>query len=90
MYPKQANGFPVLPSKLALSIGWISAAISGPVEVASSLGSLSNDDGDVDENGKKTIRFRLVKQQLCVCVPLFLYISLPSLHDYDVKPPNFT
>ena len=20
----------------------------------------------------------------------FLYISLPSLHDYDVKPPNFT
>ena len=53
MYPKQANGFPVLPSKLALSIGWISAAISGPVEVASSLGSLSNDDGDVDENGIK-------------------------------------
>ena len=53
MYPKQANGFPVLPSKLALSIGWISAAISGPVEVASSLGNLSNDDGDVDENGIK-------------------------------------
>ena len=53
LYPKLANGFPVLPSKLALSIGWISAAISGPVEVASSLGSLSNDDGDVDENGIK-------------------------------------
>ena len=21
--------------------------------------------------------------------PLFLYISLPSLHDYDVKMPNY-
>ena len=53
VYPKQANGFPVLPSKLALTIGWNSAAISGPVEVASSLGTLSNDDGDINENGKK-------------------------------------
>ena len=53
MYPKQANGFPVLPSKLALSIGCISGAISGPVEVASSLETSSNDDGDVNENGKK-------------------------------------
>ena len=44
-----------------------------PVVVA----SLSNDDGDVNENGKKSNR-------------LFLYIYLPSLHDYDVKMPNFT
>ena len=39
------------------------------------IGSLRNDDGDGKENGKKHA---------------FLYISLPSLHDYNVKVPNFT
>ena len=24
-----------------------------------------------------------------MCITLFLYISLPFLHDYDVKMPNF-
>ena len=38
------------------------------------LGSLSNDDGDDNENGKKA----------------FLYISFPSWHDYNVNLPNFT
>ena len=47
-------------------------------------GSLSNDDGDVSKNGKK------VKQQLRHVYHAFLYISLPSLHDYDVKMRNFT
>ena len=37
-------------------------------------GSLSNDDGDVNKNGKKAIGRR----------------HLPSLYDYDVKMPNFT
>ena len=40
------------------------------------IGNSSNDDGDGIENGKKSIAF--------------LYIPLPSLHDYDVKLPNFT
>ena len=36
----------------------------------------------------KTIRFRLAKQQPCACITFFfLYISLPSLYDYDVKLP---
>ena len=39
---------------------------------------------------QKSDRFPLAKQQLCTCITLFLYISLPSLHDYDVKMPNFT
>ena len=39
---------------------------------------------------QKSNRFRLAKQQLCTCITLFLYISLPSLHDYDVKRPNST
>ena len=30
------------------------------------------------------------KQQICTRITLFLYISLPSLHDYDVKMHNFT
>ena len=30
-------------------------------------------------------RFRLAKQQLCTCITLSWYISLPSWHDYDVK-----
>ena len=35
------------------------------------LGSLSNDNGDVNENGKKRNRFRSAKQQLCTCITLF-------------------
>ena len=34
------------------------------------LGSLSNDDGDGNENSKKSNRFRLAKQQLCTCITL--------------------
>ena len=50
---------------------------------AATLGSLINDDGD--GNG-----FRMAKQQLCTCITLFLYISLSSLHDYNVEVPKFT
>ena len=39
---------------------------------------------------QKKKRFRLAKQEPCVCITFFLYISLPSLHDHDVKLPNFT
>ena len=42
-------------------------------------GSLSKDDGDGNENGKK-----LAKKHA------FLYVSLPSLHVNDVKMPYFT
>ena len=40
--------------------------------------------------GEKSKRFRFAKQQLCACITLFLYISLPTLHDYNVKVPNFS
>ena len=55
------------------------------------LGSASNGDGDGDgnENGKKAIDFFSKATTLHV-QHTFLYISLPSLHDYDVKMPNFT
>ena len=39
---------------------------------------------------QKSNTFRLAKQELCTCITLFWYISLPSLHDYDLKVPNFT
>ena len=35
------------------------------------IGSLSNDDGDGNENGKKAIGFTLAKKQLCTCITLF-------------------
>ena len=46
--------------------------------------SLSNDDGDGNENGKKAIGLDRQNSNF-VRASLFLYISLPSLHDYDVK-----
>ena len=51
--------------------------------------SLSNGDGDGNEDRKKSNRIRLAKQQLCTCITL-LYISLSSLYDYNVKVPDFT
>ena len=39
---------------------------------------------------QKSNTFRLAKQELCTCITLFWYISLRSLHDYDLKVPNFT
>ena len=36
------------------------------------LGSLSNDGGDVNKNGKKAIGLKLAKQQLFSCFTLFL------------------
>ena len=53
------------------------------------LGSLSNDDGDVNKNGKKAIGLDWQTTTLHV-YHAFLYISLPSLHYYDVKIPIFT
>ena len=47
-----------------------------------SLGSLSDDDGDGNENDKQNNNFALVSR--------VLDNSLPSMHDYDVKLPNFT
>ena len=52
-----------------------------------SLGSFSNDDGDGIEDVKKAIAL-LRKTTTLHVHHAFLYISLPSLHDYDVKMPN--
>ena len=51
------------------------------------LGSFSNDDCDGNEDVKKAIGL-LCKTTTLHVHHAFLYISLPSLHDYDVKMPN--
>ena len=45
------------------------------------IGSLSNDDGNGNENGKKAIGLISKTTALLVQHAFFLYISLPSLHD---------
>ena len=56
------------------------------------LESLSNDDGDVTENGKKSIGLDKEKKPSSALTSRFnfLYISLPSLHNYDMKRFSFT
>ena len=51
------------------------------------IGSFSNDDGDGKEDVKKAIGL-LRKTTTLHVHHAFLYISLPSLRDYDVKMPN--
>ena len=53
------------------------------------LGSVSNDDGEGNENGKKTTD-SFGKTTTLHVQHTFLYISLPSLRDNDVKMPDFT
>ena len=53
------------------------------------IGILRSDDGGGNENVKKAIGL-ITKTTTLHVHHAFLYISLPSLHDYDVKMPNFT
>ena len=53
------------------------------------LGSFSNDDGDGDGNQDVKKAIGLLRKITTLHVHhAFLYISSPSLHDYDVKMPN--
>ena len=54
-----------------------------------SVGSFRNDDGDGNKNVKKAIDL-LSKTTSLHVHHAFLYMSLPLLHDYDVKVPSFT
>ena len=53
------------------------------------LGTLRSDDGDGNGNTTKAIGL-ISKTTILHVHHAFLYISLLSLHDYDVKMPNFT
>ena len=52
------------------------------------LGSSSNDEGDGNENGKKTQKVQIDKTTTLHVHHSLLCISLPSLRDYDVEVPN--
>ena len=49
-----------------------------------SIGSFSNDDGDGNENVRKAITF-ITKITTLHVLYTFWFISLPSMHDQDVK-----
>ena len=53
------------------------------------IGTLRSDDGDGNGNATKAIGL-FSKTTVLHVHHAFLYISLPSLHDDDVKMPNFT
>ena len=53
------------------------------------LGTLRSDDSDGNENINKAIGL-ITKTTILHVHHAFLYISLPSLQDYDVKMPNLT
>ena len=58
-------------------------------ELSEIMGTLRSDDVTATRTSKTTID--LVGKTTTLHVHLtFLYISLPFLHDYDVKLPNFT
>ena len=54
------------------------------------LGSLRNENGDGNENGKKKKAIGLDQQNNFARASRFLYISLSPWHDYNVKLPHFT
>ena len=59
----------------------------GYTEILPILGSFSNADGDGNQAVKKATG--LLRNTTTLHVHhAFLYISSPSLHDYDVKMPN--
>ena len=54
------------------------------------IGTLRSDDGDGNENVVKAIGLPVISKTTTLHVHhTFLYISLPFLHDYDVKMPHF-
>ena len=76
--------FPLAPS-YNTPLPTQSILVSSPLMI----GRLSNDEGDGKENGKKQ-KVWIGKTTTLHVHHAFLYISLPSLHDYNVKVPNFT
>ena len=53
-------------------------------------GSLGNNDGDGNENGKKEQLVYIIKTTTLHVHHAFLHILQPSLHDCEMKLSNFT
>ena len=64
------------------------ARLAGEIGQCETIGTLTSNDADDNENVKKAIG--LIRTTTTSHVHhTFLYISFPFLHDYDVKMPNF-
>ena len=50
--------------------------------------TLRSYEGDGDGDGNENVK--ITKTTILHVHHAFLYVSFPSLHDYDVKMPNFT
>ena len=58
------------------------------IALLSLIGTLRSNNADGNKNVQKTISL-ISKTTTLQVHHAFLYISLPALHDYDVKMPNF-
>ena len=54
------------------------------------IGGLGNNNSDVNETSKKAIGLNWKKHDPACASPFLVQFSLPSLHDYRGKMPNFT
>ena len=80
----------IMPKESVTSLKQQNQDLKDKVDALSKeIGTLRSDDGD--GNGDATKAIGLISETTILHVHhAFLYISLPSLHDYDVKMPNFT
>ena len=53
------------------------------------IGGLGNNNSDVDENSKKAVGLNWQNNNPACASPYLAQFSLLSLHDYDMKMPNF-
>ena len=85
--PAAGNAVYLIDQHGRRDVSW-KAAIKYAASLAE-LGTLRSADGDGNENVKKAIGL-IAKTTILHVHHAFLYISFPSLQDYDVKMPNFT
>ena len=68
-------------------VNWAIIGLESKTVTSEIVGSFSNDAGDGNEDVKKAMG--LLRKTTSLHVHhAFLYISLPSLYDYDLKMPN--
>ena len=84
--------FASLTATVAANAGFLLSMVLSAVDrcpLTELVGTLRSDDGDGKRNATKAIGL-ISKTTILHVHHAFLNIFLPSLHDYDVKMPNFT
>ena len=75
---------------------FLTPILNGLTVIRAVIGSSSNDDGNVNENSKKSSRLRLAKQWLCMCLTYFCTFfchrprcknaNFTSVEDMNIRP----